>query len=283
MEVELRHLRALVAVVDEGTFTDAAIALGVTQPSVSRSVTALERTVGTRLLERGARHSRLTPAGARVLDHARRVLDEVAALVRAGAGGELRLGYAWSALGRHTTTVQRRWAAEHPETPLVFVQSSSATGGLGEGTADVAVLRLPLDDRRFHVTEVGSEPRYAALAATDPLARRRTVTLQDLVDHVVAVDPRTGTTTDELWSAHAAPPRTRPVHGVEDWLTLIESGQAAGMSSQATARQHQRPGVVYRRVRDAPPVQVLLAWWRDAPPARADALLELVAETYRAG
>ena len=51
---ELRQLRALTAVVDEGTFTDAAIALRTSQASVSRAVAELERTRGTRLLLRRA-------------------------------------------------------------------------------------------------------------------------------------------------------------------------------------------------------------------------------------
>ncbi len=50
--VEVRQLRALVAVAEEGTFTDAAIALGTSQASVSRLVASLERQVGVRLVER---------------------------------------------------------------------------------------------------------------------------------------------------------------------------------------------------------------------------------------
>ncbi|WP_218920483.1 helix-turn-helix domain-containing protein [Lentzea guizhouensis] len=50
--MDLRHLRAFVAVVDAGTFTDAAATLGLTQASVSRSVAALEAALGARLLQR---------------------------------------------------------------------------------------------------------------------------------------------------------------------------------------------------------------------------------------
>jgi DNA-binding transcriptional LysR family regulator len=50
MDAEVRQLRALLAVVDAGTFTGAADALGVSQASVSRTVAALERALGTRVL-----------------------------------------------------------------------------------------------------------------------------------------------------------------------------------------------------------------------------------------
>jgi DNA-binding transcriptional LysR family regulator len=75
----------------------------------------------------------------------------------------------------------------------------------------------------------------------------------------------------------------REVHGVEDWLTLIAAGQAIGMSSEATARQHLRPGVVYRPVRDAQPIPTWLAWWRDSPPRNVSALVQLVCDLYTSG
>jgi hypothetical protein len=58
------------------------------------------------------------------------------------------------------------------------------------------------------------------------------------------------------------------------------AGQAVGISAEATTAQHRRPGVVYRLVRDAPPVPVRLAWWADSPPPGLDALLELVRAEY---
>lgn len=282
MDPEVRQLRALLAVVDAGTFTGAADVLGVTQASVSRAVAALERALGTRVLQRTTRETSLTPVGAQVVRHARRVLEEVAAIRRAAAQrrGDLRIGYAWSALGRHTTPVQRRWSAAHPGSALLFVQSSSATAGLTEGLVDVSVLRRPVDDVRVRTAPLGTERRVAAMAADDVLARRRSVSLDEIGGRTVAVDELTGTTSERLWSATGGPAGTRLVRGVEDWLTLIAAGQAVGISSEATAAQHRRPGVVYRRVRDAPPVPVELAWWRDSPPPDLAALLQLVHEEY---
>ena len=62
MDVEPGQLRSLVAVVEQGTFTDAAIALGVSQAAVSRSVARLENTLGVRLLRRTSREVTLTAA-----------------------------------------------------------------------------------------------------------------------------------------------------------------------------------------------------------------------------
>jgi DNA-binding transcriptional LysR family regulator len=282
MDLELRHLRAFVAVVDEGTFTAAGAALGLSQASVSRAVAALERAVGAPVLHRTTREIGLAPTGARIIGHARRVLEEAAAIGRAAdeAAGELRIGFHWAALGRHTTAAQHRWATSHPGSELRFVESRSPTAGLAEGAVDVAVLRRAPTDERLHSVLVGVEPRHAALAATDLLARRRSVRLSDFAGRTIAVDPRTGTTTPDLWPAGAGPAATRTVSGVDEWLTLIAAGQAVGITAEATASQHPRPGVTYRPVRDAQPVPVFLTWWRDSPPRDAAALVHLVCGLY---
>ncbi|MGY5049718.1 LysR family transcriptional regulator [Streptomyces sp. 900105755] len=283
-EVELRQLRCLVAIVDEGTFTDAAIALGVSQAAVSRTLAGLERALGVRLLRRTSREVTPTAAGARVVERARRVLADVADLVQEAASGpsRLRIGYAWSAVGRHTVAFQRGWAAAHPGTELHLVRVNTASAGLGEGACDLAVLRRPLEDRRFGSAIVGLERRLCALAADDPLARRRTVRLADLTGRVLLVDRRTGTTTPELWPAESRPV-VEETHDVDDWLTAIGAGRAVGVTAESTANQYPRPGIVYRPVRDAPPVAVRLAWWRDDPHPAQQAVLELLSDLYRTG
>ncbi|MET8163440.1 LysR family transcriptional regulator [Streptomyces sp. NPDC005329] len=281
--VELRQLRCLVAIIDEGGFTDAAAVLGVSQAAVSRTLASLEQALGVRLLRRTSRVVAPTATGLRVAAHARRVLGEVDALVQDAASGHtrLRIGYAWSALGRHTLAFQRQWAARRPGTELRLVRLNSASAGLAEGACDLAVVRRPLEDRRFDAAIVGLERRLCALAADDPLARRRSVRLADLGGRTLLVDRRTGTTTAELWPADARP-ATEETHDVDDWLTVIATGRSVGMTAEATADQYPRPGVVYRPVRDVEPVAVRLVWWRDDPHPATQAVIELLTTLYRA-
>ncbi|MFI0816251.1 LysR family transcriptional regulator [Streptomyces sp. NPDC021098] len=284
MDVELRQLRCLVAIVDEGTFTDAAIALGVSQAAVSRTLASLERALGTRLLRRTSRTVTPTGTGLRVVAHARRVLGEVDDLVREARSGHtrLRIGYAWSALGSHTPAFQRRWAAAHPDTRLHLVRVNAATAGLAEGACDLAVLRRPLEDHRFDSAIVGLERRLCAMAADDPLARRRSLRLADIGDRTLLVDRRTGTTTPELWPPGARPD-TEETQDIDDWLNLISTGRCVGMTAESTAHQYPRPGIVYRPVRDAEPIAVRLAWWRDDPHPAGQAVIELITALYRSG
>ncbi|CAB4910970.1 unannotated protein [freshwater metagenome] len=285
MDVRLDGLRALIAVVDEGSFTSAATVRGRSQATVSRSVAALERQVGGVLLDRSSRDLRPTPLGTRVIPAARRVLRAVDDLERAVVEGttELRVGFAWSALGRHTGVVQRRWAQLFPGRRLVFEQVGSATAGLESGDVDVAVLRRQPDPAAFDGVLVGSEPRVVALADDHPLARRTGLALGDFDGVRIAIDAGTGTTTSGLWDGTGATVSTRPVHGVDEWLTVIASGEAVGVTPESTTAQYRRSGVVFRPLRGPAPVPVRIAWRRGDPPELLDAFVRLVTEAYADG
>jgi DNA-binding transcriptional LysR family regulator len=281
MNVELRQLRCLVAVAKAGSFTDAAVDLGVSQAAVSRSVASLETAVGVRLLRRTTREVSLTAAGDRVLGHARRALAAVEDLAREAAAGHarLRVGHAWSAMGKHTTPFQRRWAAEHPDVELVLVRTNSVTAGLAEGACDVAVLRIEPDQKRFASMIVGLERRYCAMAADDPWARRRSLRLAELSTRVLAFDRRVGTTSMGLWPEEERPAVEETVE-IDDWLAAIAAGRCVGVTPESTVTQYPRPGIVYRPLRDAPPIPVRMAWWRDDPHPSAAAAAGLLTSLY---
>jgi hypothetical protein len=162
----------------------------------------------------------------------------------------------------------------------VFVQANDPTAGLGDGTADLAVVRHPLDDPRFATAEIGLESRFAAVATDGALARRRALSMADLARYTVAIDSRTGTTTPQLWPAGSRPTSIRETPAVDEWLTLIAAGQAVGVTAEATAHQYPRPGVAYRVLRQAPKISVRLAWWRDDPPAHRDEIITLARAAY---
>jgi DNA-binding transcriptional LysR family regulator len=283
MSPELRQLRCLVAIVDAGTFTDAAIELGVSQAAVSRALASLEADLGVRLLRRTTRELGLTAAGSRVLPHARRALAEADEVVREATSGHtrLRIGYAWSAMGRHTLDFQRRWATARPEVELQLVRTNSATGGLAEGFCDLAVFRTAPDQQRFDDAIVGLERRYCAMAADDPWAGRRSVRLAEISARTLVIDRRTGTTTAELWPSDARP-ETEYTQDIDDWLTVIATGRCVGVTAEATRDQYPRPGIVYRPLRDVAPIPVRLVWWRDESHPATAAAVELLTGLYRA-
>ena len=120
-DVELRHLRTMTAIAEEGTFGRAATRLGYTQSSVSQQIAALERAVGGAVFDRpgGPRPVRITPLGEVVLAHGRDLLAKAEGL--ADAVDRFRAGSGWIDIGTFQgvsklilPTVVRRLLDEHP-------------------------------------------------------------------------------------------------------------------------------------------------------------------------
>jgi DNA-binding transcriptional LysR family regulator len=282
MDVELRHLRSFVEVIDTGTFTDAGIQLGISQTAVSRNVAALEAALGVRLLHRTTRSTELTPAGERVIRYARRALMVISDLRQEASActDTVRMGYAWSALGRHTPELQHRWAVQFPHLELRLIRSNTPTAGLSDGTSDLSILRRTPDLAALDVELIGSEKRYCAMSVEDPLAGKRSVTLTEIATRPVAIDQRTGSTRLDLWPEGKQPQKTINTDDVDDWLTVIGSGKARGITAESTTHQYRRQGVVYRPVRDATPVPVYAAWLKTDPPQALEDAIALLRDIY---
>ncbi|RXZ69117.1 LysR family transcriptional regulator [Agromyces albus] len=283
MSVDLRQLRVLVAVDDERSFTAAADRLGMSQASVSRSLASLEHELGTPLMHRTTRRVEPTDAGIAFTATARRVLAELDRAVTEARGERsvVRIGYAWAALGAHTTPVLRAWNRAHPATPLRLVRINRRDAGLVDGLVDLAVVRHPVERSDLDSELVGVEPRVVVLPVDHPLADREEVGLAELVPFIVAVDRHTGTTSAALWSEAGleAPPMTQ-TGDVEEWLDLIAAGDAIGVTAEATAHQSPRPGVVFVRIHDAPPIEVHLAWHRQYRHPEATKVARAIRAAY---
>ncbi|MEV4537091.1 LysR family transcriptional regulator [Asanoa sp. NPDC049518] len=283
MTVEVRHLRAFLAIAEEGTITRAAARLHLTQPALSRTLRQLETHLGLSLVERSTHHLRLTAAGEAYRDRAAAAVaavDDALDPARAGTW-PLRLGHAWSALGAHTTTLLRRWQQEHPRIPLELLRIDERTGGLARGGVDVAILRAPVDLPDIEAVALTSEARVAAVPVDSPLAGLPVLRLADLAAYPIAVNSLSGTTTLDLWPPSQTPAAAVETANTDDWLAAITAGRAVGVTTEATAAMHPHPAVAYVPLADAPSVAVSLAWRRPpSHPAVAD-LVALAREIVR--
>lgn len=153
--MQLRHLAYFVALADERSFTEAAVAMGVSQPTLSKQIRALENSLGTALVVRLRSGIELTSAGEALLPHARRILieadnatrsvHEVAALRR----GRVRMGATPSTVEGLLGPVLRRFRTEHPDIDLEVHEAGSRdlTDELSAGRIDLALLIVPLAAR----------------------------------------------------------------------------------------------------------------------------------------
>ena len=266
MTVELRHLRCLLAIADEGNITRAAQSLHLSQPALSRTLAQLERDLAVQLVDRSTHHLTLTEAGATFAASTRaavRQVDQAVASISA-AVPPIRFGHNWSS-ATHAAAIMRSWTEEFPDRQLRSHRSDERVGGLASGHVDVALVRGPITDRSFRSTVIDNEPRVAAVPANHPLAVAREVSLDDLVGETLIVVSVTGTTTLDLWTEAARPRIGADVPSIDDWLIAIAASTGIGVTPASTATLHPHPDVRFIPIRDAPTVPVVLVWRRNNP------------------
>jgi LysR family hydrogen peroxide-inducible transcriptional activator len=182
-----RQLSYFVALAETGGFTRAAERMGVSQPSLSQQIRALEDVIGGTVVERGGA-SILTPLGREVLDRARRILigiadlEKVRTVVDGGLVGTIRLGVS-PTLGPYILpSLVARLHREHP-TLRVHIREGLPDAlalGLGHGDHDLILAQLPVPGAGFHCERLFREPLHLAMANDHPLHRKATITQADL-------------------------------------------------------------------------------------------------------
>lgn len=187
--MELRHLRYLIAVAEEGSFSNAAERrLHTAQPSLSRQIRDLEREVGVKLLERKARGIALTPAGRVFLDHARLALLQVEAAGEAARRTEQpeKPGFVVGFLaGQEVVWLSETLRILREEAPGIELTLSSQSSpeladSLMQGKVDVALFRRETQTTGLAYKFLIKEPLVAILPASHRLAARKSVRPKDL-------------------------------------------------------------------------------------------------------
>jgi DNA-binding transcriptional LysR family regulator len=202
-EVEIRDLRALLAVVRSGSFTAAARELGYTQPAISQQVAALELELGQPLVQR--RPVRATPAGERLAEHAARILLrlDVARSELSSLGempGEVRVGVCPLAAPDLLAAALRDLRAAYPllRVRVRPVNPGSAVADVAAGTVDAALADgITAPNEPLHLADAGllsstamaETPLVVALATDHPLRGRPGIDLDMLTDAPWVVAP----------------------------------------------------------------------------------------------
>jgi DNA-binding transcriptional LysR family regulator len=189
--MKLRQLACFVALVEEGSFTRAAAALGIAQPSLSQQVRTLELELGGPLVERLPRGIAVTPAGRALLPEARsalRAAERGSHGVRAALqleGGELEIATVLSlAVGFLPGTI-RVWHEHYPTVAIrlhEFRHRRLLEEAVQEGIADFGIGPMPLREWDGQLEQVGWEEFVIVLPRSDPLAGRRKVRIEELAD-----------------------------------------------------------------------------------------------------
>ncbi|MEV0406347.1 LysR family transcriptional regulator [Actinoallomurus sp. NPDC050550] len=271
--MELRQLRYLIAIDDEGNVGRAADRLFVSQPALSYALKNLEAEFGVRLFDRHAGGVTATPAGRDVITEARRTLHQAERVTaaaerhRRGATGVLRVGFEASGAGELTTRARAEFARRHPGVrvePKRFDWGEEASA-LRDGRVDVAFVWLPADLTGMRSEIVHTEARVVGLAAGHPLAGRTEMSILDVKDEPLMWTERAPRAWVDWWAVNPRPdgsvPRWGPTNdNVEEMLEQVAEGVAICFAPVSMARYYARPDLAWVPLTDVEPLRVALAW-----------------------
>jgi DNA-binding transcriptional LysR family regulator len=288
--VELRHLRAFVALAEELHYGRTAMRLHIAQPAVTRQIQQLEAALGLSLLSRTTRGVKLTDAGRGFLVEARRVLAQVdrayAVAESAGRGetGRIRVGFSAAAPNGVFPHVINRFRARFPEVAVELHElwSSQQQEALVLDRIDVGFAQRPTVESDLLATEdVQEDPIVAVVHRGDRLAGRDEVALRELRDSPFILFPRglAAPWFDEIVAACRdagfSPRVVQEAVGIDVTLGLVAAGLGVALLP-ASVRTLQREDVVYVALAEPVPAQrTAVVWRRDDPSPVVERFLEV--------
>jgi DNA-binding transcriptional LysR family regulator len=291
MELELRHLRLVVAVADAGSIGAAARALGLDQPLVSRQLRRIEAELGTVLFHRAAGGASLTPAGADFVERARPLLHELDGLLVRTRASTSTVRFGAGALGILAGDLVDRLEAllGAPVSALTHHSPAHLLARLGAGELDLVLVaefdgtRLAFPATSRHVVLVEREPALVAMAEDHPLAARRPLRLADLAETWWVVQGQSEDGEQEAFTAACAAAGFVPrVRHVTDDVSLARRALTSGQAVLTVLPQSNERGGYVLRTLDGDPLRrrLHLAWRPDRVVVPPDHLLQAVREAY---
>jgi len=186
--MELRDLKAFMAVVEHGSFTKAASESFVSQPSLSKSIKKLEETLRVELLNRSTRHVKLTDAGSIVYKQGQKIMRSVLDLhillddllnIKTGA---IKLGIPPLIGTLFFPEIARKFHMQYPKVHLELVERGAKMIGtlVENGEVDIGIVVLPTDERKFSVQPFVEDQFFVFINDSHPLARQDYIQLEGL-------------------------------------------------------------------------------------------------------
>lgn len=201
--MEIRQLRAFVAIAESGTFTAGALRVHVTQAAISMQIRQLETEIGAKVFVRAPRHVILTEAGEQLLRRARHILrehdaalDEIAELAGAERG-RLRIGSASAmVLTEQLPSILKELRKQHPAAEIAVTSGTSEVlvDQILAGEVDIAFVSLPVDVRGIKTERLSEDQLVAIASPRHKLAKQRTVSAYTLAGERLILGERGGNT-----------------------------------------------------------------------------------------
>jgi DNA-binding transcriptional LysR family regulator len=290
MNLSSRDLRAFVALIEEGSFTRAAQRVHLSQPAFSALVQALEDSFGARLFDRTTRRVSLTAEGKLLEESARRLLDDLEAMVSdfrdhaQHRKGRVSIAALPSLAAGWLPGVLAEFNRRHPGVEIVLLDmlSEQCKSLVRARRADLALATAAPGEQDLASEFLCADEFHLVCREDHPLARRRNVGLADLAAYPFIHLSRSSSVRQYLDAAFH-PMQMRTVAEVEHLATvtgLVAAGLGISVVPALTLFQFERKGLVLQPVK-LPGLHrevVILRRKEESLSANAQALRQLMLE-----
>ena len=272
--MEMHQLRYFVAVAQTNSFSRAAEACFVSQPSLSQQIAKLEAQVGHRLLDRLGRRVQLTDAGRQLLDSAMAILATVEDAKRRLqddanlAGCRLTLGAIPTIAPYLLPILLQRFERRHAGVELTVHEdvTRNLIGAVISGELDLAVMALPFKDERLAFEELWTESLLLALPRGHRLARKKQVNMDEIREERFLLLTEMHCLGEQVLSycrAHECQPHIACRSAqIATMQALIEQGLGVTLLPEMATRNQTKKSIVYRRLAGHCPSRTVTVIWR---------------------
>lgn len=253
--MEIRQLKAFLAIAEAKTFTAGARRVNVTQAAISMQIRQLEEEVGLPLFTRTPRRVILTEAGEYLLERARKILREHDAAIAeiaevAGAEyGRLRIGTASGTFAMdQLPAIMHKLKEKFPNAELTVSSGTSQrlVDKIMHGEIDAAFVSLPVDNLNITTESLFSDEIVAIAHPKHPLAKEKYISAATLAGEPLILGERGGNTRrmiDEFFqAANVRPNITMELSRQEAVNKMVENGLGVGMAGAKSVAKEIRAG-----------------------------------------
>lgn len=279
-DISMRQLRYFAAAAESGQFSQAALAVHVSQSAVTAAVSQLEEMLGVRLFERLPHGVRLTAEGHKFYQHARHILDTLQdalsepLFLSHSLQGSVRVGASYTVLGYFLPNLLARFKRSYPqiEVDLIDMDRPSIEQGIANGTLELGLTIVSNVDvaQPFERHVLMRSRRQMWLASTHPLMELETVMLTDIAKHgyILATVDEGEASAMRYWRAAGLEPKVVfRTSSMESLRGLVAHGFGVTILSDMIYRPWSLEGrrIEARPIADAIPAMELGLIWRAVP------------------
>lgn len=257
--MEIRQLKAFIAIVEMGTFTAAAERVHVTQAAISMQIRLLETETGNRVFVRAPRRVILTEAGEKLLVRARAILREHDAALaemaelRGAERGRVRVGSSSAMVSADPLPqILRELRAAHPHAEMSVASGTSQAlvEQILKGELEVAFVSMPVEAHGIETESLNRDELIAIANPRHPLAGQRTIDAATLAAEPLILGERGGNTRrlidDFLARAGVRPHVTMELSRLAAIKRMVEEGMGVGIVPSQSAREEVAEGKLVR-------------------------------------